>query len=357
MDLTKRKILTIGIMTLVVFTILPILGVKGSGPATYTGYVKDRNGRAIANAKVTLFNNGMQSCIDYTDSNGYYCVGDIAVYDAYIRVEKTTWVSVNQGVSRIGGTYNFNLYTSACALIVAGSDEQHFNRDAYLMYNTLIDHYSYKASRIYLITRLSSVDGNTIPRDYATSQSNVETACEAIDSLVTSNDDVLVYWGSHGITHDPWIGATYYTLDCGADEMKRSELDNALDDISCNRMLVMIGSCHSGYFIGGGMDDESNRAILTSCKSTELSWYYGGDSGHSYWNYGLIRALDPDLNADDADCDPDNNRVSVWEFYDYAYDIVKDADPFQGTYYQNPQSWIGSSFGNDEYVYLGDQYY
>ena len=232
----------------------------------FFGYIKDKNNHPIISASVKLYNsNDVLISSDSTGSSGFYEISASSFTNGYLKVEKTTFVTQTQSVTS-GGTNNFNLYTSACALIVAGSSDERFNNDAYLLYNTLIDHYSYSASRIFLITQLSSFDGNTIPCDRPASQANVEWACDEIDSLVSVNDDVMVLWSSHGVDH-----STYSTLQCGSDEMTRSELDNALDDITCNKILVMIGSCYGGYFIGGGMDDETNRAILTACSSSELS--------------------------------------------------------------------------------------
>ena len=353
-----KNLIVLGIIFGMTISILPTFLGKAAYSSNYTGYVRDRNGRAIVNAKVTLKINGVQYSYDYTDSNGYFSIGVYLPVNPTLEVTKTGWEKQTKTVSTMGGTYYFNLYSSSFALIVAGSTDNHFNRDAYVMYETLFQHYSFKESRMYLITSLSYIDGFSIPRDYAASQSNVEAACNEIADDVTQNDDVLVYWRSHGNMYEPFLSPYYVKLDCGSDEVTRSELDNALDVISCNRMLVMIGSCYSGYFIGGGMDNNNNRAILTSSRSTELSWTMPGYT-YGYWNYGIIRALDPDENADDAD-DDNNGRVSVLELFEYAYDYVKSEDPFlinNNYYYQNPQIWIGSGFGSASGVYLGDQYY
>ena len=287
-------------------------------------------------------------------------MGDFAPTSPYLKIEKTKWVTKTQGVSNRGGSYNFNLYTSACALIVAGSTDERFNHDAHLMYNTLINHYSYEASRVFLLTDLSSYDGITIPRDDDVSQSIVEDACNDIDSLTTSNDDVLVFWVGHG-TQTKLFGAIIYcALDCGSSWMTRAELDDALDGITCNRMLVMIGSCYSGYFTQGVMNDENNRAIFSACGVSESSWgfeYSSGSTGHCYWNYAIIRALS--TSAASAD-DDSNNRISVDEFTEFASDYINSIEPIEyegDDYYQNPMSYIGTSFGSISGVYLGDQYY
>ncbi len=319
----------------------------------YSGYILDRNNDIISSASVKLYNSGDTSLgDDTTSSSGFYEIVVDYLANGYLKVEKTKWDTQTQSVTS-GGTYNINLYTSACALIVAGSSDKNFNHDAHLMYNTLLDHYSYSADRVFLITDLLSYDDITIPRDSPASQSNVEDACDDVSSLTSTNDDVFVAWFSHGFDQE---------IECGSDTVTRTELDDALDDITCDNMIVMIESCYSGSFIGGGMDDESNRAILTSSDSDELSWgfeeYADGTAGHGYFGYGIICAIDPDLNADDAD-NNNNNRVSVDEFFDFAYDVVKDEDPFWykwRRYYQNPQIHVGTGF-SDTNTYLGDQYY
>ncbi|HUT80702.1 MAG TPA: C13 family peptidase [Candidatus Bathyarchaeia archaeon] len=87
-------------------------------------------------------------------------------------------------------------------------------------------------------------------------------------------------------------------------------------------MIVVIESCYSGSFIGGGLDDETNRAILTSSKSNQLSWPDEFDGvEYGCFSYGIMSALDPDLEADDAD-ENNDDHISIVEFFDYAYDLM-----------------------------------
>ena len=72
---------------------------------TYEGYVRNRNGVLVANALVRLYSGGVQVCTDYTDSNGYYCVGNDYVSSPYIKVEKDPLVPQTKSVSSSGGTY------------------------------------------------------------------------------------------------------------------------------------------------------------------------------------------------------------------------------------------------------------
>lgn len=353
-----QTLLLIGFCALLIGAIAPTTLIQAkdiSGPIfpTYTGYVRDMNGRGISNVYVRLFSQGYQVSTDYTDSNGYYCVGNDIVIGGYISVQKTGWVSQSKSVSTSGGTYNFNLKTSALALVVAGSDDERFTRDAFGFYNTLIDHYSFDAARIYLITPRTTIDGTNVPRDAATSQANVEWACNQIENLATSNDQVIVYWTGHGIEYSIWPFNPWYTFECGSNEMTRNELDNALDDITCKQMILLLGPCHSGYFIGGGLDDESNRAIYTSCKTSESGHAY---TTHSYWPWAVYQALDPGSGsyqkAEEADANSDG-RVSIYELYSWAYNYITITKGFTD---QHPQRWVGSGI-TDSSCYIGDMYY
>jgi len=52
-------------------------------------------------------------------------------------------------------------------------------------------------------------------RDYSTSQANIETACDSIDTLTTTNDDVFIVLMSDGASQE---------LECGSDTLTRTDL-------------------------------------------------------------------------------------------------------------------------------------
>ena len=138
----------------------------------FYGYIKDRNNRAIVSASVKLYNNNnVLISSDTTSSAGFYEISASSFTSGYLKVEKTNFKTETKLVSS-GGINNFNLYTSACALLVAGSVDERFHQDSYLLYNVLIDHYSYSADRIFLITQLTEYDGITLPYDALVSQVN-----------------------------------------------------------------------------------------------------------------------------------------------------------------------------------------
>jgi hypothetical protein len=334
------------------------------GPSTdlvYNGYVKDTDGNAIKGAVVKLYSGNSYKGQDSTSSSGYYSITIQQISNANLKASKKGYVTQTKSVGDKGGKNNFNL-KGFWALIVGGETESRFTLDAVNMYNTLIDHYSFTESRIYLLTTdatidQSTLDGNTntegnfltngngnedfdypVPRDRATSRANVEWATNQLENKVCSGDQVVVWWTGHGGDH---IFAT------DDDTITADQFDSYLDDITCEEMFFFLGPCHSGSF-NDTLGDEQNRAIYTSCKSYQSGW---GNGVHSYYPWATHLGLDSDYDAADAD-DDDDNRVSLAELYDYCVDFI-DSHTNQD---QDPQDFIGSQIDVDT-AYIGDGYY
>ncbi|MHA2245414.1 MAG: C13 family peptidase [Candidatus Hodarchaeales archaeon] len=247
------------------------------------------------------------------------------------------------------------------ALIVAGSmdapdqSNARFMHDALNMFNTLNDTYDgFTNDSIFLLTpnATDDVSGDPIPRDRTTSKANVEWAIDQIATLVESSQlssRVLIFWVSHGNVD---------LLECennnNNETISASDLDSALDEITCDEMFIIIDACMSGSLIDD-LDDEQNRAIYTSANSTHVSWGFEGGIYGNWFARGTYYALDPDLNATYAD-DNSDNRTSLYEMWDYAYDYVMALNTIYSKV-QDPQRWVGSSIGNDSLHYIYDGYY
>ncbi|MHA2253468.1 MAG: carboxypeptidase regulatory-like domain-containing protein, partial [Candidatus Kariarchaeaceae archaeon] len=240
------------------------------------------------------------------------------------------------------------------ALIVAGGDEQRFTHDASLLYNTLWMNYGYSSSDMILLTPHANdpVTGDPVPRSAQTSATSVEWAINQIASMADGDDQVVILWTGHGhyllngMTGDI-IEGRFQTHD---DEIGSTEFDSWVDGIFCNDLFIFLGPCFSGYWIGE-LNDEPNRAIYTSCRWDENGW---ATNTHSYWPWGINRALNPNLSASSAD-DNNNGGVSLYELYewvDHYVRVTKDAN-------QHPQRFVGNgiSYGNDLNRYIGDGTY
>lgn len=125
----------------------------------FYGYVKDEANQAISGVKVSLIYAGYTRDIDYTDGNGRYDVFFVNPISSptsvtlkfeksyYHTITKAATGQLNQMVQK-----DATLTESILALIVAGETDNRFTHDAYNMYNTLIDHYSFTDNGIFLLT-------------------------------------------------------------------------------------------------------------------------------------------------------------------------------------------------------------
>ena len=312
----------------------------------YSGYIKTHGGEPIQNAFISLYGtNGYRLDTTFTDANGYYCVSSNIVKSEYLKVERDGYDTETRGVSSLGGYYNFYLRFSCWALVIGGEVEERFRRDAFGMYNTLIDYYGFTDDRIYLITTRSTIDGDTVPRDRTTSRDNVEWAINEIASKAQSTDQVIIWLSSHG-------NIDRFSAD--SDDITANRFDNYLDDINCHRMYIFLGQCHSGSFINN-LDDEQNRAIYTSCNENQSGY---GTYRNSYFPLVTYRALVPSSVTNNPDTNR-NDKVSLLELFNYCvYYVNLMTDTWDQD--QDPQSSLGSDFGivnAGAYDYIGDEYY
>ncbi|MFX0091970.1 MAG: hypothetical protein ACFFBD_09425 [Candidatus Hodarchaeota archaeon] len=342
MKTKKILLLILGIMLL--GAIQPLITVDAWNPfPTYTGYVKSKGGVPIANADVYLYSNGHQVSSGKTASNGYYCVGSDYVNFGYIKVVKEGHITQTKSVSSSGGTYNFYLNTR-WALIVAGLEPRHVT-DALGMYDTLTNFYGFTEDTIYLITWPLYRGSRRIPRDGQLSHTNIGWACGQIANRAGYGDQVVIWILSHGETDSFESGQ--------AESTSAEDFDGWLDGITCSKIYIFLGCCHSGGFIEF-LNDTQNRAIYTACRSNELA---NAETVHSSWAWATYRALNsgtgPHSNAEEADVNNDN-RVSLNELFNWAYDYITVTKGYTD---QHPKRWLGSSIGSDTDEYIGDMYY
>ncbi len=228
------------------------------------------------------------------------------------------------------------------ALIVAGQYDRRFTIDAFAMYMTLRNYYSYDADHIFLLTPRDThpTSGNTVPRDRVTSLENVQWAINEIAWLSDADDKVLIWWTGHG---------GYGEMDAFTDDITATQFDTLLDSIICGQMYIFLGPCHSASMIPY-LDDEQNRVIYTSCNTHEGGHAY---FEHSYWPWATYTALHPLAGAPTAD-DNSNGYISLFEIFDYSYDFIL-ID--RGYTDQHPQRWVGTDVTSDSISYLGDGTY
>ncbi|UYP44755.1 hypothetical protein NEF87_001040 [Candidatus Lokiarchaeum ossiferum] len=228
------------------------------------------------------------------------------------------------------------------ALIVQGNSDKRFLRDTFEMSKTLREEYGF--SNIYSI-------GPSTP---GFSVAKILTMINTIANT-RSYDQVVIFWAGHG---------NIDRFAVNTEVLYANQLDNALDAISCEKMIIFLGPCHSGSFIDN-LNDNQNRAIYTSCAYNQIAFSY---YSHSLWTWGIYSGLDFDLDGHDVDTN-NNGLISLKELHDYSDDFIREkyvdyvfdpnadddllkiVDPMSIP--QTPQRWVGSSFGSDSNFYLG----
>ncbi|MFX0051674.1 MAG: C13 family peptidase [Candidatus Hodarchaeota archaeon] len=223
------------------------------------------------------------------------------------------------------------------------------------MYNNLTNIYDgYTDSSLFILTHHNEVYGSQIPNDrkMGPTLENFTWAINTVDEFADSGDQVFFYWVSHGSTVSGGRVEYYSKLDPYTRSwITGSTLNTYLDQIECAEMFIFIDACHSGALIDD-FNGSSDRAIYTGCKADEsqLTNY----DKETFFADGIMKAIDPNLNATDADIN-DDNRTSLSEIFLFANQTVQD----WCTYYshtQHPQRWVGATIDEDD-AYIDDGYY
>jgi len=311
------------------------------------GWVEDANSNGIQSCVVKSYVNGQITDTTSTNASGYYSVDvgyimsntvvTLKFYPVHNFKDKVTTTTVTRTVDKRKDV----TLKQFMAILVGGADDGRFSDDAQGMHEVLVDHYSFDdyGDNIYQITYDSEED-----TDRTASAANFGWAIDQVAATSTSIDEVLIWITTHGVSNG--------SLQIGDDWLSGDDLDDELDEITCQKMYIFLGQCYSGKTIEY-INDTSNRAIYTSCNSTQGGWATGS---HSYWLWVTYRALDSgtgdEENAEEAD-DNSDNMVSLYELYDWAYDYIIDLTNDE----QRPQRWIGSSIDPDSNDYIGDEVY
>ena len=152
--------------------------------------------------------------------------------------------------------------------------------------------------------------------DEDVTKGRLENEIRDLAAVVEADDNVLIYLVDHG-SHD---GANaYFHFETG-DNLSGQELDNWLDQITCNRITVLVDSCYSGDFIDPL--NESGRILVSACGPP-------GENLAKYWT-----GVDPSENIPFA---------GSWFFHSFWESI--DTGASIGTAYNLACSSVPAQFG------------
>ncbi|MHA1306507.1 MAG: hypothetical protein ACTSO7_12050 [Candidatus Heimdallarchaeota archaeon] len=263
-----------------------------------------------------------------------------SAYKTYIDGIKVT---CNRKVPSDPQPVNSNLWA---IIIDAGYYEPYWTRDAFGLYKTLTYYYGLDKAQTYLLTSLTEIDNEIVPRYIETTHMNIHDVFKDLAGKVNSEtDNVIIWWGGHGTKLS--VSEARFNLGLGGGGpdytpyVTENNFDDYLDLIDCNEMYVFLGSCYSGLFLDETIKSD-NRVIYTSCGETTA--HHGDPIGHADWPYATYCSLNPYLNLYEADIDS-NGMVSLLELFQYCELEVLDDN-------QYPQKDTGNL--NDANIFLSD---
>jgi len=194
--------------------------------------------------------------------------------------------------------------------------------------------------------------------DSEVTASAIQDDIEGLD--VPKNALLLFYFSGHGTSDDDESYIVCYD-DTGSDVafISGTTLASWLAEVPCNKKVVMLDSCYAagligeGYSVDGYPDDwdggssfafslsetienyfsspSSNgisydEAIVLAAAGSDEESFEGGDIGHGYFTYGLLRGA---IHGDDDG----DGYISTLELYDYARDYIRGIVFNDGAYY------------------------
>ncbi len=212
-----------------------------------------------------------------------------------------------------GGWQHPYLYNARYAVLLASGDFEEdrnypaFWNDIKYLYDVLVDDYNYLEENVHLLYSVwgdedqDHSDGCEAVDDEA-SRDGLKSAIESVEQNMTVNDFLVIALTGHG-SNDGRMQlqreSEYYEL------LEYSKLNEFLQNISYNRMAMMIWACYSGTAIP--QLEGENRIVMTSSEAGEPSYTTVGSDGkssaflyegrHYYtpWNYhsydGLVKRL------------------------------------------------------------------
>ncbi|MCD6170985.1 MAG: hypothetical protein J7J36_00990, partial [Thermoplasmata archaeon] len=177
-------------------------------------------------------------------------------------------------------------------------------------------------------------------------------------SHVGPNDDVVIYLVNHG-NYNTSTGKGEFFFEDNSGPLSESTFDSWVDNISCEKMTILIDACYSGDFIDApvdpgfdsGIDDENNRILISSTGNCS-GWFYitatGGNWAGSIFFHPFFKAI--------------NEGKSVKEAYNYACSYMIPEESENVSELQNPQlvdrtgESAAYSFLEPLYVWVDDDF-
>ncbi len=173
----------------------------------------------------------------------------------------------------------------------------------------------YDPENIYVIYRDGVGNNPNPPVDYPATHASLETVFGILEDTLRARDQLFIYTTNHGGTGGLSL---WKPLDSGY--VSHTEFEGYLENIVCNRMIIVMGQCFSGKFIEHL--SAPNRVIITAYEVDETTLMCDTEGNWDEFAFHFISALIQfSINSDGTDILADmseNGLVSMAEAFNWV---------------------------------------
>ncbi|MHA1905663.1 MAG: C13 family peptidase [Candidatus Thorarchaeota archaeon] len=205
--------------------------------------------------------------------------------------------------------------------IQPGKDYTRYWNNIIWMYFILQMH-GYDAENIYVIYRDGVGNDPYTPVHYPATHASLETVFGELEDELGSRDQLFIYTTNHGGSGGLGL---WNPLDSGY--VSHAEFKGYIENIICNRMIIVMGQCFSGKFIEHL--SASNRVIITACDVDETTLMCDTEGNWDEFAFHFMSALVQfSINSDGTDILSDmsgDGLVSMAEAFNWV--AARDSRP------------------------------
>ncbi len=154
---------------------------------------------------------------------------------------------------------------------------------------------------------LAGPDGTSNELPKGSISAFLSTLAQIADVMDTSEDVLVLYTTSHGLTH----GLAYHYGDSGYGVLSPDHFKAALEELGIERRILIISACYAGVFVPKLAS--GNTAILTAAADNRTSFGCRADNDWTFFGDALINnALRKPQSLADASKEA-NRSIAGWE--------------------------------------------
>jgi hypothetical protein len=195
---------------------------------------------------------------------------------------------------------------------------------------------------------------------------DIEDAFESIADEITDDDNLLIWWSSHGAPdpdpHDP--EEDIICLDCyhvsifdqnqsklfEIDDEELIEIVNLVDNYK--RRKIIWETCYSGCLVVGDVNLNNDRTVMiTATEFNQTSgYYYGTGEGHQKYHTDFNYVINRALLGEDPFTGESYNADHDWDGVISMYDLYQEVEEDENTEPWRPQLLDDSNLAEKTFV-------